>query len=213
MSRNRRRAFGRLALAVALHAAGWSACAAWAAPPGPPAPSPSATPLPVPLQRLARDLARRGAQRVAFVERRYSSLTREPLESRGTLAFMPPDRLQRTTTAPRPETLTIQGDLLTIDSGDARPRTVRIDAYPALVGLVQSLRATLAGDLAGLQQHFSLAMQGGPQGWTLTLLPFDAALAQSVERIVLQGRAGEVERVEVFEPGGDRTELRLGAGG
>lgn len=168
--------------------------------------------LPAPLRRLAQDLARGGARRVGFVERRHSTLLRAPLESRGTLAFTPPDRLQRSVTAPRRETVTIEGETLTIDAGDGKPRTLRVDAYPALAGFVQSLRATLAGDLTGLQRHFSIAMQGGPAAWTLTLLPFDAALKEAVERIEMRGRAGEVDRIDIHERGGDRTELLLRPG-
>lgn len=168
---------------------------------------------PASLQQLAQALSKQGARSTPFVERRFSSLLRAPIETRGTLSFTPPDRLERTITSPRREVVTIQGSLLTMQADDsARARTMRIDAHPALAAFADSLRATLAGDLDALQQHFSIEMRGSFGQWTLTLTPFDAAVKEAVQSVRISGQQADVRRVEVHEPGGDRTELSLGAG-
>ena len=196
----------RAALRIALLAAAATGRFVQAAPP-------SGRNIPAPLQQLAQALAKQGARSTPFVERRFSSLLRAPIETRGTLSFTPPDRLERTITSPRRETVIIKGSSLTVQGDDGtRARTMRIDAHPALAAFADSLRATLAGDLDALQQHFSIEMRGTLAQWTLTLLPFDAAVKEAVQSVRITGQQADVRRVEVHEPGGDRTELSLGTG-
>ena len=67
----------------------------------------------------------------------------------------------------------------------------------------------LSGDAAVLQKYFRLEVTGEPAAWTLELTPADASMARFVERIVVAGRAGRVNRIETFETTGDRTVLEV----
>ena len=66
----------------------------------------------------------------------------------------------------------LAGGLLTIDKGKTH-RIVDLHAYPQVQPYIESIRATLAGDRAGLEKLFTLEFTGDLARWTLTLLPKD----------------------------------------
>ena len=71
-------------------------------------------------ERLRRILGAVAAQPLAaapFVERRVSDLFATPQESRGTLSYKPPGTIEKRTTSPIRETLTMSADTVTVDPG------------------------------------------------------------------------------------------------
>ena len=75
--------------------------------------------------------------------------------------------------------------------------------------LVESLRATLAGDLDALTRTYSVALTGNVARWRLTLRPLDASVAPLVERIEIGGAQAQVGTVEIFQPDGDRSVMTI----
>jgi len=75
----------------------------------------------------------------------------------------------------------------------------------ALAALVESVRATLAGDLPALQHYFSIKLEGSPSHWTLTLTPSDNAMRRSVQSMRIDGGGNRVASIDVLESGGDRS--------
>ena len=71
--------------------------------------------------------------------------------------------------------------------------------------LVEGLRATLSGDVAALQRHYTPRLAGTAQEWTLTLTPREPGIAALVAAIRLAGRESQVLRFEVDEAGGDTS--------
>ena len=165
------------------------------------------------LAALLRRIGGQPERRAAFVERRFSALTRAPLESRGRLLFRAPDRLEKQTTTPVRETVRIEGGTVTIEGAPVRGvpdrRSVQLADIPLLEALVESLLATLAGDLARLQRHYQPVLAHDPRGWTLTLTPVEQTLRTAIARVVLRGQGDAVIGVHIFETGGDRTELAI----
>ena len=165
------------------------------------------------LAALLRRIGGQPERRAAFVERRYSALTRAPLESRGRLLFRAPDRLEKQTVTPVRETVRIEGGTVTIEGVPVRGvpdrRSVQLADIPLLAALVESLLATLAGDLARLQRHYQAALAHEGRGWALTLTPVEQALRDAITRVVLRGQGDAVTAVDIFESGGDRTELSI----
>lgn len=165
------------------------------------------------LAELLRKIGGQPERRAAFVERRHSALTRKPLESRGQLRFRAPDRLEKQTVAPARETVRIEGGVVTIEGAPVRGvpdrRSVKLADVPLLAALVESLLATLAGDLARLQRHYAPALVHEARGWVLTLTPVEQALRDAIARVVLRGQGDVVTGVDIFESGGDRTELAI----
>src|SRR5215204_7553048 len=102
------------------------------------------------LVRLFSELGQRRERHARFVERKFSALTKAPLESRGTLAFRAPDTLERHTTEPQRESVRIEGETVTYEGvlrGSVQKRTFALADAPQLAALIESLRSTLAGDL------------------------------------------------------------------
>ncbi len=140
-----------------------------------------------------------------FVETRHSSLLKEPLETRGRLVYRRPDRLEKQVRAPFEQSVTIEGERVVVaGKGNTPERSMALPPGPARA-LVESLRATLAGDLRTLERHFAVSVSGSAEGWAMTLLPRDAALGALVSRVDFAGQGARVQRIEVLEAGGDRT--------
>ena len=160
------------------------------------------------VNQLMSELGRVQHAKARFVERKYLKVLKTPLETTGTLEYDAPDRLVKRTLEPKPETMTVAGDRLVIES-PARSRTLRLGEYPVLGAFVESLRATLNGDLAALERFYRVTLEGGPQRWQLTLTPRDPKMSALIESILIAGGGGRVGRVEVRETQGDRSVMTV----
>ena len=69
------------------------------------------------LDELMRALAQRRHGKVEFVEQHFLALLSRPVESSGELIYDAPDRLEKRTLEPKPESLLLVGDELTIRRG------------------------------------------------------------------------------------------------
>ena len=163
---------------------------------------------PVTAQQLMQLLARTKTRRVDFVDRKYLTSLDQPLESSGQLIYTAPARLERRTIKPKPETLVIDGDALTIERNGTR-RTISLSSYPEVAAFTDSIRATLAGDLAALQRDYRVIAQGTLAQWTLTLLPSDPTIANVVSRVTVSGRDDRIESFEVLQADGNRSVTTL----
>ncbi len=160
------------------------------------------------LSELMSQLARQKSGEAGFVEQRFVRGVDGPLNSAGTLSFTAPDKLARKTVTPRPESMMVDGNTLTL-SRAGRTRTLTLDSMPELQGMVDALRGTLMGDSRLLQQHFRTELAGSPANWTLDLKPLDERLASQVKSVRLSGRQGQVLGVEMEFIGGDRSVMTI----
>lgn len=160
------------------------------------------------LSELMSQLARQKSGEAGFVEQRFVRGVDGPLNSAGTLSFTAPDKLARKTVTPRPESMMVDGNTLTL-SRAGRTRTLTLDSMPELQGMVDALRGTLMGDSKLLQQHFRTELAGSPASWTLDLKPLDERLASQVKSVRLSGRQGQVLGVEMEFIGGDRSVMTI----
>jgi hypothetical protein len=160
------------------------------------------------LGELMRQLAGRRHGEVSFVEQHFLKLLKHPAESYGELTYDAPDRLEKRTIEPKAETLTLAGDVLTVVRG-GRTRTLDLKAYPTLVPFIESIRATLAGDLPSLERLFTLDFAGTIAHWRLTLRPRDAQVAKAVSRVTIEGTSDTLTTVEIVETDGDRSLMTL----
>jgi hypothetical protein len=164
------------------------------------------------VEELMASLAAGGDSSVEFVETRHSSALRTPLVTRGELRYAPPARLERRVRVPVEERYLVDGDRVTIERKGGTPRTVSLAAQPALGAFLESIRATLRGDLATLRRFHRVELEGEPAGWTLVLLPSDPEMAELVSVIRISGSGGRLAAMEVLETGGDRIVTRFGEG-
>ena len=161
---------------------------------------------------LFEKLAQHKPSRATFVEKKYLSLLDKPVESRGELTFTPPGRLEKRTIAPRPERVLVDGDRLTLERGGKR-YSMGLQDQPGVAVLVESIRATLAGDLQGLTRTYSARVAGDSARWKLTLHPLDPAVSTLVERLDIGGEDARVLTVEIFQKDGDRSVMTLSEAG
>jgi hypothetical protein len=160
------------------------------------------------LGELMRQLSGRRHGEVSFVEQHFLKLLKHPAESYGELTYDAPDRLEKRTVEPKAETLTLAGDVLTVVRG-GRVRTLDLKAYPTLVPFIESIRATLAGDLPSLERLFTVDFAGTLARWRLTLTPRDAQVAKTVSRVTIDGTSDTLTTVEIIETDGDRSLMTL----
>lgn len=158
------------------------------------------------LQQLMRELGAIKRSQARFVERKYLKVLTAPLELRGTLTYEAPGNLVKRTLSPKPETLTVEGDRLTLESTARNEhRTLRLRDYPLLWAFVESIRSTLSGDIAALERFYRIELEGGRARWRLYLVPRDPDMRAVISLINIGGSRDRVERIEVQETRGDRS--------
>lgn len=162
------------------------------------------------LERLMQDLARVKSAKERFVERKYLSILAAPLELSGTLIYIAPNRLEKHTLAPRPESLVLEREELTIENTERNQRrTLILRDYPLIRAFVESIRSTLAGDLPTLTSHYRVGLDGSERGWRLTLTPNESAMRGVISEIRISGERNWVNVVEIIETNGDRSVMTV----
>jgi propanediol utilization protein len=174
------------------------------------APALAAAATPDALDELMGTLAARRQGHIAYTEVQHLAVLDAPLRSSGELLYEAPDRLEKRVLAPRAETLVLAHGVLSATRG-GHTRVLELAAAPQLAPLIESLRATLAGDRAALERLFSLELAGDLAHWTLSLTPRDPAAARTVAAVRISGERAEIRSVEILAADGDRSLLTLGA--
>jgi outer membrane lipoprotein-sorting protein len=165
---------------------------------------------------LMHAFAQRKSGEARFTELKYLSNLKGPVESSGTLAFRAPDHFEQQTLKPRPQSVVVDGDSVTMSRGGSQ-RVVSLSQYPEIAMLVNSIRGTLTGDRSGLEHVYTLTLAGDPGAWHLTLTPSDPSLAKSVDHIVVSGGEGsdhvaQIHTIETFQADGDRSVMTIETG-
>ena len=162
------------------------------------------------LDALMRELAAVPASRSRFVETRHVALLTRPLELKGSLSYERPNRLTKHVESPFEETLTVDGEALSlVNRTKGEQRFISLREQPALRALVESVRATLAGDRAQLERHYRMQLTGPRNAWRLRLVPREAQLKGYVESILISGDAARLQRIEVAEGSGDSSVMTI----
>lgn len=97
------------------------------------------------LAQLMDDLARTRGGKARFVETKYIALLDRPVVSSGEMSFTTPDRLEKRTLTPRPETLLLDRDRLTIERGRQK-LSIDLASQPEALAFVDSIRGALTGN-------------------------------------------------------------------
>ena len=159
---------------------------------------------------LMRQLATVEHSQGRFVERKYLKVLKQPLELSGTLTYTRPGRIEKRTLKPKPETLSVVGDTLTLDNpGRKEHRALKLQDYPALWGFVESIRATLGGDLKALQRFYRVELEGDAARWRLYLAPNDSKMNEVISLVRIEGSNARVDTIEIQEARGDRSVMKI----
>lgn len=160
------------------------------------------------LDTLMSLLGQRKGGEARFTEERIVSGLDAPLRTSGKLSFAAPDRFARYTDGPRPESMEVEGNQVTLKRG-GRTRHLALDAVPELSALADALRGTLSGDAKVLQRSFRIRVDGTRERWVLVLVPSDNALARQVREIEIAGQGADVLAIELVMTGGDRSIMHV----
>jgi outer membrane lipoprotein-sorting protein len=160
------------------------------------------------LQELMHLLAARRHGQVDFVQQHLLTVLKRPVESYGVMIYDAPRRLEKRTVEPRAESLVLDGDELTIQR-KGRTHVLELSAYPSILPFIESLRATLAGDLPALERIFNVDFTGTLEHWTLALTPRDSKVAKTVSQVRIDGSRDALLKVEILEASGDRSLMTL----
>ncbi|HTB46673.1 MAG TPA: LolA-related protein [Acetobacteraceae bacterium] len=145
----------------------------------------------------------------SFVEQKFVQMLKQPLQSSGRLIYVAPDRLQKQTLVPAPSDLIVNGDRLTVQQPDGKTREVSLSGFPEIGALIESIRATLAGDTATLSRYYTATLTGTADDWSLQLEPRDPRLSKLLTMVRIQGEGTNIRTVETLERDGDRTDMTI----
>lgn len=157
---------------------------------------------------LMQQLAKHPGGRVNFTETKTLSVLDQPVVSSGELIYSPPDRLEKNTLKPVPESLVIRGNDLTVVR-DGVKRQLRLPQYPEVLAFVEALRGTLVGNRSLLEQHYALALSGNERDWRLVLTPLDDRMKRWVKQIKVQGSEKGLSTVETLQADGDKSVIAI----
>jgi hypothetical protein len=166
------------------------------------------------IKRLMQELAQVKTAKGRFVERKHLGILNAPLEFSGTLVYIAPSRLEKHTLVPRPESLVLERDELTVESKERNQRrTLVLQDYPVIWAFVESIRSTLAGDLPTLSRFYQVSLDGGERRWRLTLKPSKPGMQDVVSEIRISGDRSWINAIEIIETGGDRSVMTIARDG
>jgi outer membrane lipoprotein-sorting protein len=162
------------------------------------------------ITQLMQTLAQVKSSSAQFTERKTMRMLSEPLVTSGTLLYLAPDQVQKITVLPKRERVAVRGDTVTLDgSQDERSRTLSLSDYPEIGGIVEGIRATLAGDLPTLRRYYAVQLDGSATDWRLLLQPSDPKLQKFLKSIRIAGDGNKVHTVVTEDGDGDISEMSI----
>ena len=162
------------------------------------------------LPELMQELAQVKSASARFTERKTMHMLKVPLVTSGTLKYVAPDHVEKITLFPEHERFVLSGNRVTITGKkDHGTHTFLLTQDPQIAGLVEGIRATLAGDLPTLERFYSVHFSGDGAQWRLLLKPKDAELAHFIKWLRISGHADRIEAIDTESANGDHSEMTV----
>jgi outer membrane lipoprotein-sorting protein len=156
------------------------------------------------LEDLMRGMASAPGVVLRFHEVKEVSLLAAPLETRGELYFVPPDRLARITTEPGHAALWVDGDRVRV-SDEASGDVIDLAGDPVAKLFVDNFVVLFRGDLGALRERYAVRFTSDGDAWSLTLTPRSAPIDRFIASIELSGRGSVMRSMRMDERDGDRV--------
>ena len=152
---------------------------------------------------LMQSLAQVHAASANFTETTTMAMLKTPLQTSGTLRYVAPDYIRKTVLDPTPQDFVLQKGAVTLTAG-GRTQHFDLSQAPPLAGLVEGVRATLAGDLPTLQHYYTIDLSGSTATWQLLLRPRDPGVSHFLSWLSIRGSGNKVTEIDT---GGARGNL------
>ena len=144
----------------------------------------------------------------AFTQTKTVRGFKRPLVSKGTFSLRRAEGLTWVTEVPFQSRLEVRPGAITTSQRDRE--VLRLDARerPELKGVTELLFSVIGGDVAQLNERFTVDGRVSATGWSLVLSPRAADLRGFLTRLELEG-AQYVHAVRIVEASGDETRITL----
>ena len=163
------------------------------------------------LETLMASLARLPERHATFQEQKTLGALDRTLHSSGRLFYRRPGHLEKITLAPRPESVIVDGERLSLVSADGTSHVIDLDNQPELRALVDTLRASLSGNLATLRRLYRVSVEGSMGAWHLTLVPSDQRIAHFLRGTTIDGAGTDLREIRIVEANGDEQRMTIEA--
>ena len=160
------------------------------------------------IDRLMQSLARSRSGSASFVEKKTIAMLDKPVESSGELFYTAPDRLEKRTLKPKPESMLLDKDKLIVEQR-GKKHALSLANYPEVAAFIDSIRGTLAGDRKALERSYKLSLDGDEQNWNLSLLPIEDKMKKVVAKINIAGAGNILHSIEIKQADGDRSLMTI----
>lgn len=160
------------------------------------------------IDELMQSLAATRSGHASFVEIKSIAMLDKPVESSGELFYTAPDRLEKRTLKPKPESMLLDKDKLIVEQRGKKHK-LALQNYPEVAAFIDSIRGTLAGDRKALERTYTLDMTGDEKNWSLTLLPIEDKLKKVVAKISIAGSENIVQTINILQADGDSSHMTI----
>ncbi len=160
------------------------------------------------MDQLMLILANTKSGHASFIEKKNIAVLDKPVESSGELIYIAPDRLEKHTLKPKPESMVLEKDKLIVDQR-GKKHVLSLQSYPEIAALTDSIRATLAGNRSALEKSYKLSLSGTEQEWKLTLLPIQEKMKKVVSSILISGTSNLLQTIEIKQADGDSSFMTI----
>ncbi len=160
------------------------------------------------LALLMQELAKVRSDHSSFVEKKFIAMLDKPVESSGELYYTAPGHLEKRTLKPKPESLTVDKDMLIIERNHQTHR-LQLQNYPEIAAFIDSIRGTLSGDRAALERNYQINLSGTSEHWILQLLPTDPKMQKVAKQIRILGEGNALDSIEIIQADGDSSVMSI----
>jgi len=160
------------------------------------------------IDNLMQALSQVRSGHASFVEKKSIAMLDQPVESSGELFYTAPDKLEKRTLKPKPETMLLDGSNITVERR-GKKHVLQLQSYPEIAAFIDSIRGTMAGDRAALERNFKLSLEGSEQDWTLGLLPTNDKMKKVVQKLRMGGSGGELRSIAIHQADGDSSVMTI----
>jgi hypothetical protein len=157
---------------------------------------------------LMRSLAQVRAASASFTETTTMAVLKTPLLSSGKLRYVAPDYLRKTIQAPAPQDFILRKDAVSLTT-EGRTQQFNLSQAPPLAGLVEGVRATLAGDLPTLRRYYAIQLSGAAGAWQLLLRPSDPDVRHILSWLSIRGSGDRVTDIDTGGAQGALTRMSI----
>ncbi len=144
-----------------------------------------------------------------FTETKQMSVLAKPITTYGLLKYIAPSYLEKQVGDPVDERYVVDGEKVTVaDTNKNRTKTFSLKRDIILWGFVESVRATLAGDIDTLERFYKIGFHRG-KNWTMVLEPRTKRMKKVIKTIEISGSDNRITQIKTTDPSGDTSLMSI----